>query len=98
MLVLSRRVKEKVKIGNVFMTVLSINQKRQVAKVSFKYPDGDSETYQLTDYLPYVNIEVDQAKICRVEMINVPGNQVRLGFDAPKDVNIDRTEIMGRTK
>ena len=92
MLILTRRRNERIKIGdNDYLNVIFLNSKSQEVIIE-KTLDGVEQP--LTTLNPF-DCVTDIGE-CRVKMLDVKGNQVRLGFLAPPHIHIVRTELLDK--
>ena len=93
MLILTRRRTESTMVDDTKLTVTYLNPKSKVVRIEELCSDGSEFTHNPDNFDKGFKMATQD---CHVEVIEVKGNQVRLGFDAPKDINIVRTELLDR--
>ena len=93
MLILTRRRTESTMVGDTKLTVTYLNAKSKVVRIEELCSDGSEFTHNPDNFDRGFEMVTQD---CYIEVIEVKGNQARLGFDAPPDINIVRTELLDR--
>lgn len=98
MLILTRRPAEKVHMGDhITVTVIEIyNESKVCLRIDYA-PTCDCELRGLEKHTTLrIGDTHDIATGMDVTLLELRGNQARIGFNAPRDVSIDRPEIRKR--
>lgn len=89
MLVLTRRVKEETQIGDDYlMRVTYLNEKTKEVRIEIEHKGQGQPSVLLEPFNCITKVGP-----CKIKLIDVRGRQARFGFDAPKSINIRRTEV-----
>jgi carbon storage regulator CsrA len=89
MLVLTRKLGEKIHIGSASVKMFSIAKHALVLDMEIN--GNDSTVCVRSDQ--YTTVQID-GHCVYLEYLEMRGNQVRIGIDAPESINILRAELL----
>lgn len=99
MLILTRRPGEVVCVGNTHRVTVQGTEPHR-ARVVLKIEQLPSCDCELKGFETEVALGINElyeiAQEITVEVLGIMGNQIRFGYSAPKDVEIDRAEVRDR--